>query len=143
MVDGEFSGSLEALAAMPTSDLRARLLKLPGVGPETADAMLLYALGHAVPMADEYLRRIVERHRLLNPAPGRNRRSYEALVELTAQAFSSDPAQDRAQLFNEFHALTVAVGKAHCGRTARCAGCPLAPDLELAGAASDHPATGP
>jgi len=143
MVDGEFSGSLEALAAVPTSDLRARLLKLPGVGPETADAMLLYALGHAVPMADEYLRRIVERHRLLNPAPSRNRRGYEALVELTAQAFSSDPAQDRAKLFNEFHALTVAVGKAHCGRTARCAGCPLAPDLELAGAASDHPATGP
>jgi endonuclease-3 related protein len=133
MLDAEFAGSLESLAAAPSQELRARLLDLPGVGPETADAILLYALGHAVPMADEYLRRIVERHRLLDPAPGRNRRGYEALVELTTRTFADDLAQYRAQFFNEFHALTVAVGKAHCGRTARCEGCPLAFDLELAG----------
>jgi endonuclease-3 related protein len=129
MLDQEFAGSLERLAAVPTPELRTRLLALPGVGPETADAILLYALGHPVPVADEYLRRIAERHRLLVAPPGRNRRGYEALVELTAHAFASDPDPDKAQLFNEFHALTVAVGKAHCRRVANCAGCPLAADL--------------
>ena len=69
MVDEEFSGSLEVLAATPTPALRKRLLALPGVGPETADAILLYALGHAVPVADEYLRRIAERHELLDAGP--------------------------------------------------------------------------
>jgi endonuclease-3 related protein len=102
------------------------------VGPETADAIRLYALGHAVPVADEYLRRIAERHRLIAPAPGKNRRGYEALVQLKAEAFASEREAEKAQHFNEFHALTVAVGKAHCGRTARCEGCPLAYDLERA-----------
>ena len=57
MLDEEFGGSLEAMEAVPTGNLRERLLELPGVGNETADAILLYALGHAVPVADEYLRR--------------------------------------------------------------------------------------
>lgn len=129
MLDTEFEGSLDVLATAPTAEVRARLLKLPGVGPETADAILLYALGHPVPMADEYLRRVVERHSLLPEAPGRDRRAYESLVQLTREAFSTDPAEARSRLYNEFHALTVAVGKAHCGRVARCEGCPLAPDL--------------
>ncbi len=143
MLDAEFSGSLDALAGQSTPVLRARLLELPGVGPETADAIVLYALGHPVPMADEYLRRIVERHRLLDPPPMRNGRGYRALIELTAQAFADDPADSRTRLFNEFHALTVAVGKAHCGRIARCAGCPLAADLVLTGVDREHPATRP
>jgi endonuclease-3 related protein len=143
MLDAEFSGSLDVLTAQPVQVLRARLLELPGVGPETADAIALYALGHPAPMADEYLRRIVGRHQLLNPPPARNGRGYHALIELTAQAFAGDPVDDRAQLFNEFHALTVAVGKAHCGRVARCAGCPLAADLVLTGADPKHPATRP
>ena len=129
LLDREFSGSLEVMAASETAGLRKRLLALPGVGPETADAILLYALGHAVPVADEYLRRIVERHRLLAPAPQRNRAGYEALVQLTREAFGNQ--KDSAQLFNEFHALNVAVGKAHCGPQARCEGCPLAADLQI------------
>jgi len=129
MLDEEFGGTLEVLATEPTEALRTRLLALPGVGPETADAILLYALGHAVPVTDEYLRRIAERHKLLQPPPSRGRASYQALADLTRQAFRGDPADGHAQLFNEFHALTVAVGKAHCGRTAHCAGCPLAADL--------------
>jgi len=128
MVDEEFGGSLAQLAATPTAELRQRLLKLPGVGPETADAILLYALGHPVPVSDEYLRRIAERHRLITPAPGQNRRGYEALTALTREAFTADPSAGQAELFNEFHALTVAVGKSHCGRVARCEGCPLAFD---------------
>jgi endonuclease-3 related protein len=130
MLDAEFAGSLENLAAVPTEVLRRRLLALPGVGPETADAILLYALGHPVPVADEYLRRIAERHRLVTPSPGRDRKGYESIAGLTRQAFASDAPQSQARLFNEFHALTVAVGKAHCRRTADCTGCPLAADLD-------------
>lgn len=130
MLDSEFDGSLSRLAATQTQPLRERLLGLPGVGPETADAILLYALGHAVPVADEYLRRIVLRHRLTRPDPQKNRRGYEALVQLTVDAFSADPIDDRAKLFNEFHALTVAVGKAHCGRVPDCRHCPLSFDLD-------------
>jgi endonuclease-3 related protein len=133
MLDKEFSGSLKKLAAAPTASLRTRLLAMPGVGPETADAILLYALGHPVPVADEYLRRIVERHRLLTPTPGHNRRGYDSLATLTRQAFAADAPENQARLFNEFHALTVAVGKAHCRRTAQCAGCPLAADPHTAG----------
>ncbi len=131
MLDAEFGGSLEALAAIPTDLLRQRLLALPGVGPETADAILLYALGHAVPVGDEYLRRIAERHGLVHPAPGKNRRGYESLVQLTHAAFAGEEAAGHAQFFNEFHALVVAVGKAHCGRTAHCTDCPLAADLKF------------
>jgi endonuclease-3 related protein len=133
MLDEEFCGSLKNLAAAPTATLRTRLLALPGVGPETADAILLYALGHPVPVADEYLRRITERHQLLTPAPGRNRAGYDSLANLTRQAFAADAPGDQARLFNEFHALTVAVGKAHCRRTAQCAGCPLADDPHTPG----------
>ena len=132
LLDDEFGGSLEALAATPTPVLRQRLLALPGVGPETTDAILLYALGHPVPVADEYLRRIAERHGLLAPPSGRSHISYDSLADLTRRAFASDPPSSQAQLFNEFHALTVAVGKAHCGRIARCDGCPLAADLRRA-----------
>lgn len=127
MLDAEFDGSLERMAAAPAAELRKRLLTLPGVGQETADAILLYAFNHPVPVADEYLRRIVERHELVQLPAGAKR--YLALVDLTRKAFADDPAADHATLFNEFHALTVAVGKAHCGRTANCEGCPLAGDL--------------
>lgn len=127
MLDAEFAGSLQVLATTPTPELRRRLLALPGVGPETADAILLYALGHPVPVADEYLARIAERHRL-GALPNGSKR-YGALADLTRRAFASDPEASHARLFNEFHALTVAVGKTNCRRTAHCEGCPLAADL--------------
>jgi endonuclease-3 related protein len=129
MLDKEFGGSLEAMGAAPTGALREQLLELAGVGNETADAILLYALGHASPVADEYLRRIADRHGLVELPASRRQIPYEAMADLTRRAFAGDPAESRAQLFNEFHALTVAVGKAHCGKTARCEGCPLARDL--------------
>lgn len=143
LLDREFAGSLESLASTPSAKLRTRLLALPGVGPETADAILLYALGHSVPVADEYLRRLAERHQLLFPAPARNRRGYEALVQLTAAAFAADSPAEHARLYNEFHALTVAVGKAHCGRIPQCTGCPLADDLQqLSRSSEDSTANG-
>lgn len=131
MLDQEFHQSLDDLAGQPTEVLRTRLLQLPGVGPETADAILLYALGHAVPMADEYLRRIVGRHGILQPAPAKNRAGYENLVQITRDAF--DAGGEPAQMYNEFHALTVAVGKTHCRKTPLCEGCPLAHDLPPGG----------
>ena len=129
MLDAEYGGKLERLSNTATGALRERLLALPGVGTETADAILLYALGHAVPVADEYLRRIAIRHHLLAAEPKKDRKGYEALVQLTRSAFVTDPHKDLSRLFNEFHALTVAVGKAHCRRNPDCAGCPLAFDL--------------
>lgn len=137
LLDSEFGGSLKEMAAAPTDVLRKRLLRLPGVGPETADAILLYALDHAVPVADEYLRRIASRHRLIDPPPVHNRSGYEALVQITRDAFAADRDEDRAQLYNEFHALTVEVGKRYCGRVAHCEGCPLAPDLAMLASSRD------
>lgn len=131
LLDAEFSGSLKAMAAAPMEGLRKSLLALPGVGPETADAILLYALGHTTPVADEYLRRIAERHGLLKPVPRRDRHGYASLVALTEAAFAKDPVTERGRLYNEFHALTVAAGKAHCGRTAHCAQCPLSSDPHI------------
>jgi endonuclease-3 related protein len=135
MLYNEFEGSLEVLAAMPVEALRLRLLLLPGVGRETADAILLYALGHPIPVADEYLRRVVERHQLLGKTPGKDRKSYEALAALTREAFGRDPVPEHRHLFGEFHALVVAVGKAHCAKLPECAGCPLERDRHLNGSA--------
>lgn len=127
MLDAEFGGSVDALAARPTNALRARLLALPGVGPETADAILLYALNHPVPVVDEYLRRIALRHGLATPPPGR--KGYEQLADLVRVAFAGDPGTVQIPLLNQQHALVVTVGKTHCRKLAHCEGCPLKPDL--------------
>jgi endonuclease III related protein len=117
----EYGGSLERLSAVPTSALREQLLALPGVGQETADAILLYALGHSVMVVDEYLRRIAIRHGL---APANAH--YAELQRLACSAFTGEDAATQLLHFNEFHALIVMVGKLHCGPKPRCAGCPLA-----------------
>ena len=120
-LDRDHDSSLARLAAQPTSVLRRQLLDLPGVGEETADAILLYALLHPVAVVDEYLRRIADRHGLA----GRDRK-YGEVQQLVDDAFANDPAEFRLQLYNEFHALVVAVGKHHCGPQPHCEGCPLA-----------------
>jgi endonuclease-3 related protein len=120
-LDRDHGSSLGRLAAQPTSVVRRQLLDLPGVGEETADAILLYALLHPVAVVDEYLRRIADRHGLA----GRDRK-YGEVQRLVDDAFANDPAEFRLPLYNEFHALVVAVGKHHCGPKARCEGCPLA-----------------
>jgi endonuclease-3 related protein len=125
MLDAEFGGSLDLLAATPTDITRARLLALPGVGDETADAILLYALGHPAFVVDEYFRRVVSRHRLIEGSRPR----YAELQQLAHGAFAIDEADSRSQYYNEFHALIVAVGKRHCGPTPRCSRCPLAASL--------------
>jgi endonuclease III related protein len=126
-LDREYSGSLDRLASQPIAILRQQLLELPGVGPETADAILLYALGAPVMVVDEYLRRVAARHGLTGERP-----RYAALQQLAEAAFAGDDRATHLQHFNEFHALIVEAGKRHCGPKAKCEGCPLAFDLAAA-----------
>lgn len=117
----EAGGEFERLAKMRPEVLRPKLLALPGVGQETADAILLYALGHEAMVVDEYLRRVTMRHGLAPQGAG-----YEAIQRLAWSAFASERGKQRVRHANEFHALIVMVGKEHCGPKPRCAGCPLA-----------------
>jgi endonuclease-3 related protein len=123
-LDERFGGSMQRMADEPTASLRSELLALPGVGPETADAILLYALEHPVFVADEYMRRIVTRHELL-PANA----SYAELQILGDRTVRGRDQKETARHANELHALMVEVGKRHCGPVPRCEGCPLEPFL--------------
>ncbi len=119
-LDAEYGGSLDALATAPVQSTREALLALPGVGPETADAILLYALDQPVMVVDEYLRRVASRHGLVDA-----RVRYSELQELADAAFAGEPKLSLLDHYNEFHALIVEVGKSHCRGVARCDGCPL------------------
>lgn len=120
-LDAEYGGSLDSLAAEALPVARAKLLALPGVGPETADAILLYALGKPAMVVDEYLRRVATRHQLLPQGA-----KYPAIQSLAVHALALQSTPETlAQHYNEFHALIVTVGKTHCGPTPKCAGCPL------------------
>jgi len=112
-------GRVERLRGAPLETLRAQLLAVPGIGPETADAILLYALDRPVFVADAYTRRVLSRHRIVPADIG-----YEALRGFLEAHLPGDPA-----LFNEFHALLVAVAKSQCRARPRCEGCPLRFDL--------------
>jgi endonuclease III related protein len=127
-LDDSYQGSMEKLAEVPAKITRPQLLALPGVGPETADAILLYALGQPAMVVDEYLRRVATRHGLLPP----NAR-YTEIQKLALEAFRGDEPSSLRKHFNEFHAVIVEVGKLHCRRTPKCEGCPLAFDLERIG----------
>jgi endonuclease-3 related protein len=112
-------GRLTAVREAPLPALRREMLAVPGLGPETVDAILLYAANRPVFVADAYARRVLARHRLLPPGIG-----YEAARAFLEAHLPSDPV-----LFNELHALLVAVGKTHCRAIPRCQGCPLRADL--------------
>ncbi len=120
LLDSRYQGSLAVLAATPIAAAREALLALPGVGPETADAILLYALDQPVMVVDEYLRRVVTRHGLID-----ERARYAEVQHLSLDAFQGDQETTLLAHYNEFHALIVEVGKEHCGGVPRCAGCPL------------------
>ena len=110
-----YDGKLSNLEGVDTNQLRAELLAIKGVGYETADSILLYALERPIFVVDAYTARIAFRHQLLEPDA-----DYEQLREL----FQSNLSED-VQLFNEYHALLVKVGKEFCRLKARCSGCPL------------------
>jgi len=111
-----YRGSRRMLSRRPTRALRGELLALPGIGQETADSILLYALDRPVFVVDAYTRRILSRHRLM-----REPMRYEALQ----QRIIRDLAPNRRQC-NEFHALLVEIGKRYCSRrNPKCTICPL------------------
>jgi len=136
-------GSLGRLFATPSAALRQQLLALHGIGPETADSILLYAGKHPIFVVDAYARRILERHALIpREAQVNSRRSYEQVRSL----FESQLPRD-SQLFNEFHALIVYTGKHFCSKTnPSCTNCALSPFLPAAvrpGTGQDPLKTGP
>ena len=122
-VRNEFGGSLGRMFRTPTAELRERLLRVHGIGPETADSILLYAGGRAVFVVDAYTQRMLGRHGITgshNAAAARNP-NYEDVRGLIEARLDRD-----ARLYNEFHALIVNAGKNWCRkREPRCAECPL------------------
>ena len=84
--------------------LRETLLSVSGIGPETADSIILYAAGRQVFVVDAYTRRVLLRHGWTQP-----KASYEDIQALFMEGLPRDPS-----LYNEYHALFVALGKVHC-----------------------------
>jgi endonuclease-3 related protein len=120
-LNAEFGGSLDRMFRQPTAELRERLLGVHGIGPETADSILLYAGGHPIFVIDAYTRRILARHGLADANVG-----YEQAQELFHGQL---PRQ--TEIFNQYHALLVETGKRWCRpREARCQECPLGRFLE-------------
>jgi endonuclease-3 related protein len=115
-IEQAHGGSLDSFFAQGAAPARAQLLALKGIGPETADAILLYSGRQPVFVADAYTRRVLSRHQLLSPAA-----DYESAQQFLHQALPPDQA-----LFNEFHALLVEAAKRFCHRNvAHCEECPL------------------
>jgi len=108
-------GGFAGLGRIPTGELRPRLLACNGVGPETADSILLYALGRPVFVVDAYTRRILSRYGLVA-----GDEPYEALRLLFE---SSLPRSTK--LYNEYHALLVRLAKSNCRQRPLCDTCPL------------------
>jgi endonuclease-3 related protein len=110
-----YDGKLSNLENLNTEKLRDELLAVKGIGCETADSILLYAFDRPIFVVDAYTARVAVRHKLIEPGA-----DYERLREL----FQSSLPED-VQLFNEYHALLVKVGKLFCKPKAQCLGCPL------------------
>jgi len=110
-----YEGRLTNLEPVSTDQLREELLAIKGVGRETTDSILLYALGRPVFVVDAYTARITVRHGLIDAGV-----DYEQLREL----FESNLPHE-TPLFNEYHALLVRAGKEFCRPKAKCPGCPL------------------
>ena len=114
------ASAIAALRAASTYELRQGLLALNGIGPETADSILLYALEKPVFVVDAYTVRIMSRHGLVDPEVG-----YEEV-----QAVFEDGLERDVELYKDFHAQLVEVGKRYCRRRSpRCEICPLRGEL--------------
>jgi endonuclease-3 related protein len=161
-LDARYGGSLERMFARPTAELREELLALSGVGPETADSILLYAGNHAVFVVDAYTRRILERHGMVSSAASYD--EIRLLFERALGGLTGPPRQsldgarpaektggwplgtshrpsrvsraarsDLVQLFNEMHGLIVGVGRTYCLKSqSQCEQCPLQKFLSTA-----------
>ena len=113
-------GGYAALSEWPDGGLREALLAVHGVGPETADDILLYAFNRPVFVVDAYTRRFLSRLGLVAEDIG-----YEALRAFAESTLETMPRPDRVALYNEFHALIVAQGKSICRPKPRCGECCL------------------
>ncbi len=115
-------GGVVPLRKMPTRELRAALLSVHGIGPETADDILLYAFDRPVFVVDAYTRRIFSRLGVIEGTE-----TYEAIRKFFEDALGPDAA-----VFNEYHALIVNHGKEVCRRRPRCQVCCLADECASA-----------
>jgi endonuclease-3 related protein len=111
----KYGGDLQAVRERSADSLREELLAIRGIGPETADSILLYALDKPVFVVDAYTARILGRHRLILPPA-----DYSEIQALFEHALPRE-----VPLYNEYHALLVCCGKAFCKPRAQCRGCPL------------------
>ena len=119
----EYGGSVRRMRCERLTPLREKLLAVKGIGPETADSILLYALGKPIFVVDAYTRRVLVRHRLIKSSA-----TYDEIQAL----FHSSLYPPRSSFFNDFHAQFVAVGKTYCkSRVALCKCCPLKPLLSV------------
>lgn len=112
----EAQGGFPGLRRIPTETLRSLLLGCDGVGPETADSILLYALGRPVFVVDAYTRRILSRYGLIACDE-----PYEYLRRMLESSLPRRPKQ-----YNEYHALLVRLAKVNCRPRPLCDSCPLA-----------------
>jgi len=111
----QYQGSLRKMAGVPWETLRPKLLAVNGIGPETADSILLYAFGKPVFVVDAYTKRFLSRHKRLS-----SENDYHDI-----QAFFMRHLKRDTRLFNEYHALLVRLGKDYCRPVPRCILCPL------------------
>ena len=110
-----YKGSIEKMKTEDKEALREKLLNINGIGPETADSILLYALEKPIFVIDAYTKRVLKRHNVVS-----EKADYYELQEI----FHKNLPQDTT-LFNEFHALFVKLGKDFCRTKPRCEACPL------------------
>lgn len=117
----ECGGELPRLFAGETAAARERLLAINGIGPETADSLLLYAGGHHSFVVDAYTKRIFSRHRWCSAGD-----DYHTLKAICESALNERPVAERLDYWQDYHAQLVMVGKLFCRpREPRCADCPL------------------
>ncbi|MBI1320915.1 MAG: endonuclease III domain-containing protein [Candidatus Hydrogenedens sp.] len=114
-----YGGRMDRMAKRPLGPLRGELLALHGIGPETADDILLYACHKPVFVVDAYTRRILSRHGIVPDTIG-----YEPLRHVFETHLEPD-----VQHWQEYHGLIVFTGKDYCKSHPRCEGCPLQPML--------------
>jgi len=120
-----FDASLERLFAGDTQAVRAQLLDINGIGPETADSMLLYAAARHSFVIDAYTKRIFQRHGWCQADA-----AYDQLQTLCSSSLSQRPVSQRLDYWQDYHAQLVMAGKDYCAkRTPQCQACPLAPLL--------------
>jgi len=129
----ECGGNLKKLFAGETSAVRGRLLAIHGIGPETADSMLLYAGGHRSFVIDAYTKRIFSRHGWSPQSAVHSPKSsdsYDALKSLCELALDQKTGAARLDYWQDYHAQLVMIGKHFCrSRAPKCDQCPLKPLL--------------